>query len=98
MRTLVAATGKVIEIRLPWALLGFADPSSLALYEQKPNGEVQTIKAGRVGIAVVSEGSAPLSTTGYAWEAWQAVTWHERRKAGFDELANTMRELSEQPD
>jgi hypothetical protein len=95
VRTLVAATGKVIEIRLPWALLGFADPSSLTLYEQKPNGDTETIEAGRLGITVVSEGSAPLSTSGYAWEPWQAVTWHERRKAGFDELADTMRELSE---
>jgi hypothetical protein len=94
VRTLVAATGDVIEIRLPWALLGYADPSSLTLYEEPPEGATQTLEAGRIGIVVVSEGTAPLSTSGYAWEPWQSVTWHERRKAGFDELADTMRELS----
>jgi hypothetical protein len=94
VRTLVAADGNVIEIRLPWALLGFADPSSLTLYEEHPTEATGTLDAGRLGIVVVSEGAAPLSTGGYGWEAWQSVTWHERRKAGIDELAETMRELS----
>jgi len=92
-RTLVAADGKVIELRLPWALLGFSDPSSLLLYEEHPKGPVSTVKAGRVGIAVFSDRSL-LRTNGYAWEPWQRITWHERRKAGFDELGSTMRRLS----
>jgi hypothetical protein len=92
-RTLVAARDKVIEVRLPWALLGFSDPSSSTLYVEHPKGATSTLKAGRVGIAVFTEGSL-LRTNGYAWEPWQRVTWHERRKAGFDELAGTMRRLS----
>jgi hypothetical protein len=94
-RTLVAASGKVVEVRLPWALLGYADPSSLKLFVEHPKGAVTTIKASRVGIAVLSDGSALLTTTGYAWDPWQSVTWNERKKAGFDGLASTMRELSE---
>jgi hypothetical protein len=35
-RTLVAARGKVVEARLPWALLGFSDPSSLKLVVEHP--------------------------------------------------------------
>src|SRR5262249_31454774 len=93
-RTLVAAHGKVVEVRLPWALLGYSDPSSLSLYEVHPKGATTTLKTGRVGIAVLSDGSALLTTTGYAWDPWQSVTWHERKKAGFDDLAATMRELS----
>jgi hypothetical protein len=93
-RTLAAAQGIVVEVRLPWALLGYADPSSVTLYEAHPDGRVTTLTAGRVGIAVLSDGSSLLSTTGYAWGPWQSVTWHERKKAGFDELANTMRQLS----
>jgi hypothetical protein len=92
-RTLVAASGNVIELRLPWALLGFSDPSSLMLFEEHPKAATSTLKAGRVGIAVFTNGSL-LRTNGYAWEPWQRVTWHERRKAGFDELASTMRGLS----
>lgn len=92
-RTLVAASGNVIELRLPWAVLGFSDPSSLMLFEEHPKAATSTLKAGRVGIAVFTNGSL-LRTNGYAWEPWQRVTWHERRKAGFDELASTMRGLS----
>lgn len=83
----------MIELRLPWALLGFSDPSSLTLYEEHPKAATSTIEARRVGIAVFTNGSL-LRTNGYAWEPWQRVTWHERRKAGFDELASTMRRLS----
>jgi hypothetical protein len=93
-RTLVAASGKVVEIRLPWALLGFSDPSSLKLYDEQPTGETKTLDAGRIGIAVLSDGAQLLETTGYAWEPWQQVSWHERRKAGFDGLGDAMRELS----
>jgi hypothetical protein len=96
-RTLVAADGKVVEVRLPWALLGYSDPSSLKLYEEHPKEATTTIEGGRVGIAVLSDRSALLTTSGYAWDAWQAVTWNERRKAGFDGLASTMRELSPGP-
>jgi hypothetical protein len=83
----------VIELRLPWALLGFSDPSSLTLYVEHPKAATSTIKAERVGIAVATESSL-LQTSGYAWEPWQRITWHERRKAGFDDLADTMRRLS----
>jgi hypothetical protein len=93
-RTLVAATGKVVEVRLPWALLGYSDPSSLTLYVEHPKGPTTTLEGPRVGIAVLSKGSALLTTSGYTWDAWQSVTWHERRKAGFGVLASTMRKLS----
>jgi len=94
VRTLVAAEGKVVEIRLPWALLGFSDPSSLQLYDAKRDGSVGRLDARRIGIAVADADGQLLTTTGYAWEPWQRVTWHERRKAGFDELGAAMRELS----
>ena len=55
-RTLVAADGNVIEMRFPWALLGFADPSSLQLYDEQPTGPTRTLEAGRIGIAVAAEG------------------------------------------
>jgi hypothetical protein len=95
-RAVVAAAGKVVELRMPWALLGFSDPS-LTLYDEQPKGPTKTLKAGRVGIAVLADGDPLLETNGYAWEPWQGVTWHERRKQGFDELAKTMRELSAAP-
>jgi hypothetical protein len=96
-RTLVSAKGSVIEVRLPWALLGYSDPSSLTLYEEHPRGPTTTLKGGRVGIAALSDGGPLLRTRGYAWDPWQRVTWHERKKAGFDEFASTMRDVAERP-
>jgi hypothetical protein len=93
-RTLVAGDGKVVEIRIPWALLGFSDPSSLELFAAQPDGTVRTLDAARIGIGVVVEGGSLLETAGYAWEPWQSVTWHERPKAGLDDFGETMRELS----
>jgi hypothetical protein len=95
VRTLVAADGKVVEMRLPWALLGFADPSSLKLYEARPDGSIGTIDARRIGVAVAAGDGALLETSGYAWEPWQGVSWHERRKAGFEELGTATGELWE---
>jgi hypothetical protein len=79
---------------LPWALLGFSDPSSLTLYDVRPKGPIRTLRAGRIGIAVQAQGAPLLQTSGYAWEPWQRITWHERRKAGFDVLAQAMKTLS----
>ena len=47
-----------------------------------------------IGLALVAGDDPVLTTTPYGWDPWQDVAWHERRKAGFDELASTMRELS----
>jgi hypothetical protein len=66
----------------------------LTLYEEQPEAATRTLKGGSVGIAVLSAGSALLATSGYAWDPWQSVTWNERKKAGFDDLATTMQELS----
>jgi hypothetical protein len=57
--TLVAAEGDVVELRLPWALLGFAEPSSDPL-RRAAGRPTRTLEAGRVGIAVQA-GDAPPS-------------------------------------
>jgi hypothetical protein len=92
-RSLASARGKVVDVRLPWAMLGYADPSSVTLYVAHPGTRATTIKGGRVGIAVLSDGSPLLKTRGYAWKPWQRVSWRERKKAGFSQLASTMRKL-----
>ena len=97
-RALVASDATTIEIRLPWALLGFSDPSSRQLFVQNPDGSVETIPSERVGIAVHAEDEL-LVTSGYAWEPWNSVEWHERRKAGFETVADAMDEAWEtEPD
>ncbi|HEX5617042.1 MAG TPA: hypothetical protein VFX51_01405 [Solirubrobacteraceae bacterium] len=97
-RTLVAAQRDVVEVRLPWALLGFADPSSLKLFVEHPDEPTSTKPAGPIQAAVVMGEDPLLTTARYGWEPWNEVAWHERRKAGFDDLADTLRDLSAAPE
>lgn len=90
-RTLVALRGPVVELRLPWALLGFADPSSRLLTVPRRDGTVGTEAlppGARIGIEAFAAdgGSLGAASPGYGWEPWQRVTWHERRKAGWPTL------------
>src|SRR5262249_40185744 len=39
-----------LELRVPWAYLGFADPSSLRLLQPRRDGSMSTVRATRVGI------------------------------------------------
>jgi hypothetical protein len=39
-----------------------------------------------------------LTATPFVWEAWQNVAWHERRKAGFDQLGQAVHEVSARPE
>jgi hypothetical protein len=43
---------------------------------------VKTSPVGRVG-PDVAVGSVVATTSGYAWDPWQTVAWHERQKAGL---------------
>jgi hypothetical protein len=90
-RTLVGLRGPVVELRLPWALLGLADPSSRRVTVPREDGTVGTdvLPAGaRIGIEAFDAAGASLgaASPGYGWEPWQRVTWHERRKAGWGTL------------
>jgi hypothetical protein len=58
-----------------------------------PKGEITTLKGGRVGIGVLGDGP-PACDARLRVGPVAAVDWNERRKAGFDDLADTMRELS----
>jgi hypothetical protein len=98
-RNLVAMTGPVVELRLPWALLGFADPSSRRMTVPRRDGGVGTeaLPAGaRVGIEAFDAAGASIgaASPGYGWEPWQGVTWHERRKAGWSTLRAAFAEAS----
>jgi hypothetical protein len=86
------AAGTAVELRVPWAAVGFADPSSRQAYRAHRDGTTTTETVERVGIHVVADGEAH-ATRGYAWEPWQAVTWSERPKAGLEVLAQTVRAL-----
>jgi hypothetical protein len=76
------AAGECVEIRLPYALIGFADPSSRRALVVHPDGALTTSPVSRVGLEV-AVGREVASTAGYSWDPWQTVAWHERPKAGL---------------
>jgi hypothetical protein len=85
------AAGDCVEIRLPYALIGFADPSSRRALVVRRDGTVSTAAVARVGIDV-AVGREMATTNGYSWDPWQVVAWHERQKAGIGVLADAVRE------
>ena len=82
-RVTVAGDDAVTELRIPWALLTFSDPSSHTVWDPRPDGSIGSREVGPLGIEVVGE-APPVE---YAWDGWDAVEWHERRKAGWDAMA-----------
>ena len=87
------AAGDCVEIRLPYALIGFADPSSLRALVVSRDGALATSPVGRVGLEI-AVGSELATTGGYAWEPWQTVTWRERQKAGIAAFAAAVGDVS----
>jgi hypothetical protein len=47
----------------------------------------------RVGVSV-GLGPERSVTRGYAWEPWDAPTWHERPKAGIELFAEAVRDIT----
>ncbi len=86
-RNLIDGSGGVLEIALPWSMMSFADPSSHRLYVVTPNPDdrktVTTRRVESLGISIAVEGEPLLRTTGFTWEGWDTMQWHERRKSGW---------------
>jgi hypothetical protein len=89
-RALVNGSKNVLELRIPWGLIGLADPSSKLRLRPKPDGTMSTEPIERIGINIVGPKGIVAKTNGYAWEAWNRVTWHERKKAGWPYLQKVM--------
>jgi hypothetical protein len=85
-RVLAAGDGRTVELRLPWMLLGYADPSSNRVYVVHDSGAVTTQKVGPIGVAVAPAGRPAVAARSYGWAGWNSVQWHERRKAGWGTL------------
>jgi hypothetical protein len=86
---LVRAHGDAVDVRIPWMLLTFADPSSHLVYRVDTSGVVTTEKVGTMGISLAGANGVG-ETSGYAWPGWNTVQWHERRKAGWTDLRSAM--------
>jgi len=89
-RVLVADRGTTVELRIPWALLTFADPSSHRLWQVVEGGDPSTRKSAGIGISVAPAGKSAAAARRYTWAGWNRVRWHERRKAGWPTVRRAM--------
>jgi hypothetical protein len=83
------ASGDVLEIRIPWMLLGYTDPSSGQVWnypyqanqiEAVPSPGVQVYPSLRVAGASAPQTIAP---TLYRWDRWDTPIYHERQKSSY---------------
>ncbi|HEX6911985.1 MAG TPA: tetratricopeptide repeat protein, partial [Longimicrobium sp.] len=96
----------VLEVRIPWMLLNFTDPSERRVL-QDPEGQVPaefgttTVDAIRI-VAAARTGSTwrpwPASgraadVAGFSWPTWEAPRWRERRRPVYDAMRETFQAL-----
>ncbi|MGN7763075.1 hypothetical protein ACTJKB_16615 [Paenibacillus sp. 22594] len=86
------AAENILEIRIPWMMLGYTDPSSKQVwrYPYVADGIVATTSEGvKVEPFVESKGQSSFAQSEpvfYQWDSWDEPTSHERKKQSFEIL------------
>lgn len=86
----VSDDGKHIELRLPWSMLNFSDPSHMQIHDDYYNGNygVEFIEIKKIYMGIGSEGEK-IETSAAKLKGWgNTVTWHERLKPSYYALKN----------
>jgi hypothetical protein len=95
VRTLVAGNASLVELRIPWALLGFSDPSDRAILVSHDDGSFTSKRVSRIQIAATASGKRLVRGRALPLKSWNTVTWHERRKAGWPALHAAFAQLAD---
>jgi hypothetical protein len=82
-RNLVNGAGSVLELRIPWGMIGLSDPSLKLVLRPQPDGKMANMPIAKVGVAISGPDGAVTTTAGYTWDNWNVVKWHERKKVGW---------------
>ncbi|AGL14345.1 hypothetical protein [Actinoplanes sp. N902-109] len=91
-RALWYRDGGDLVVRVPWAMLGFADPSKHRI--GVPSGSSLRLRASPgVGVVVSAAGSDQLAGT-VTWTNWNRVYYRERLKQGADQFRDAAVEVS----
>jgi hypothetical protein len=94
VRTMAAGNGKLVELRIPWSLLGFSDPSSRLVFVPKADGTFGTQAVKSIGLSAVPAGGKLVRGKRLKLSSWNRLDWHERKKAGWPVLETTFAQLS----
>ncbi len=86
------AKGDVLEVRIPWTMLGYTDPSTLRVwdYPYEANG-LEAVEADvlRIYATVNDQGKTSerkVEPLDYSWDGWEQPTYHERKKQSYEIL------------
>lgn len=82
------ARGDVLEVRIPWMMLGFTDPSQLRVWDNLYEaGEVSPVKTDGVRVYPASKpgesAAAEVEPLRYSWSGWSEPDFHERKKQSY---------------
>ncbi|MGB8954845.1 MAG: S-layer homology domain-containing protein [Tumebacillaceae bacterium] len=89
------AKGNVLEIRIPWMMLGYTDPSTHQVWNypyQADKFENVTSPALIIEPFLGTTTGTPLS---YTWKQWDLPTYHERKKASYQILSDVYKSHKE---
>jgi len=86
------AKGDVLEVRIPWTMLGYTDPSTLRVWDYPYEADgIKSVKADglRVYPTVRNPGQTSpeeVEPLDYSWNGWEQPTYHERKKQSYEFL------------
>ncbi|NQU36495.1 MAG: hypothetical protein HQ526_02725, partial [Actinobacteria bacterium] len=69
-----------LSLRLPWSMLGIADPSSRTGVVPGPNGQAVAVQVPEIPMTI-DIGASPIAVGAITWEPWQQARATERVKA-----------------
>lgn len=77
-----------VELRLPWGLIGFMDPSTRQVMGDLFSGtEILPLATDGVRLGVAREGTeATVPMALFSWEKWDVPLYHERLKRSYEIL------------
>ena len=82
-----------IEIRIPWELLSFRDPSTKEVEDDfYMNGQLSGLNIEGIYLGL-NTGSSAGNAAFYTWENWDEPSWHERLKKSYYILGGKFEEL-----
>jgi hypothetical protein len=97
-RALWHRDGDDLLVRVPWAMLGFADPSARRMAVPRSTGAGQVAELTMQvspGVAVTVSATGTTQATGVAtWDDWQRVHWNERLKDGAELFRDALTDVT----
>lgn len=94
-RSTVRLDGSTLRLRLPWSMLGLADPSSHTAVVPV-DGQPQGVPVDGIRL-VVDVGEGPTAAGRITWEGWQRAEYRERVKAGAQDVVDALADTSGVP-